>query len=334
VRSFYETLLSKVKNIPGVQSAGAATILPLALFPNNGPLSIEGLSNDELGGIPFAEQRQVTPGYLATLNISLMRGRDFSERDNAAAPPVAIVNQALVAKYFAKADPIGRRIRLEPGGNENSWLTIVGVVKDVHQLRMTDPVLPEIYWPHAQALDASRRLALVLRSSLDQTSLVHSVRDLVRAQDPGVAIFDAEPMQQFIARSFGAQKLAASLLAIFGALALTLTIIGIYGVIAYFVAQRTGEIGIRMALGAQRHHVLQLILGQGVFMVIIGLLFGIGGAFAATRVLHSLLFEVSSTDLLTYLVVALSLGAASLFACYFPARSAMRLDPIEALRSE
>src|SRR5450755_1260086 len=199
---------------------------------------------------------------------------------------------------------------------------------------MTDPVLPEIYRPHAQAPDASRRMALVLRSRLDPTSLLHSMRDLVRGQNPGVAIFDAEPMHQFIAHSFGAQRLAASLLAMFGALALTLTVIGIYGVVAYFVAQRTGEIGIRMALGAQRHHVLELILGQGVSMVVIGLSIGIGGAFAATRVLRSLLFEVSSTDLLTYLFVTLSLGITTLVACYFPARAAMRLDPLEALRSE
>jgi putative ABC transport system permease protein len=332
VRRFHDALLAKIKNIPGVQSTGAVTILPLALFPSRSQFAIEDRASDS--GVLLAEQRQIMPGYLPTLGITLVQGRDFNERDNANSTPVALVNQTLVAKYFPNTDPIGHRIRLEQNGNENPWLSIVGVTKDVRQLRMTDPVLPEIYRAHAQASDASHRMAFVLRSSIGLTSLTTAVQECVRAQDPAVPIFEVEPMQQLIDRSFGGQKLAVFLLGLFGALSLVLTIIGVYGVTAYFVAHRTGEIGIRMALGAQRRDVLTLILGQGALMAGVGVACGCGAAFVATRVLRSMLFEVSSTDLFAYVLVAVSLGAATICACYLPARAAMKLNPMDALRSE
>jgi putative ABC transport system permease protein len=332
VQRFYDALLQKIRNIPGVQSAGAATLLPLAEFPARSQLTIEGQARDNAASL--AEQRQVTPGYLSTMGISLVQGRDFNAQDNADAMPVALVNQSFVAKYFPNSDPIGHRIRLDQNGNENNWLTIVGVTRDVRQFRMSDPVLPEIYRAHAQAPDASRRLAFVLRSSLGLTSLTNAVRECVRAQDSGVPIFEIESVHELIERSFGGQKLAVFLLGLFGALSLVLTIIGVYGVTAYFVAHRTGEIGIRMALGAQRHNVLRLILGQGAVMVATGLAFGCGAAFGATRILRSMLFQVSSTDFLAYLLVAFSLGVAAIAACYLPARTAMKLNPMDALRSE
>jgi putative ABC transport system permease protein len=274
------------------------------------------------------------PGYLTTLGISLLQGRDLDERDNPASVPAALVNEAFVAKYFPDGSAIGRRVRLEQGGSENQWLTIVGVVSDVRQLRMNDPVLPQIYRAHAQAPDASRRMAFVLRSSMDVGGLLRSFREAVRSQDPSVAIFDAEPMPEFIAHSFGGEKLATFLLGLFGALALLLTVIGIYGVMAYFVRNRTAEIGVRMALGAQRSHVFQLILGQGIAMLLCGGVIGLAGALGTTRVLRSLLFEVSESDLPTYLLVLASLAIAAFLACYFPARAAMRLNPMEALRHQ
>ncbi|MFL6528991.1 MAG: ABC transporter permease [Chthoniobacterales bacterium] len=330
VRGFYDELVTEVRQLPGVESASAARVLPVATFPMRASISIDGTSADGA----FAEDRQIMPRYFETLNVSLLRGRDLSERDNENAAPVAIVNEAFVAKYFPTRDPLGRRVRVENSGSKSSWLTIVGVVKDVHQFRISDAPLPEIYRPHAQAPDASRRMALVIRSPLDQASLLRSVRELVRARDPGVPIFDAEPMQQVIAQSYGGQKLAVSLLGVFGAFALVLTLLGIYGVIAYFVAQRTGEIGIRMALGAQRHHVLQLIVGQGSSMICIGLLIGTACAIAATRLLRSLLFQVSASDLSIYIMVGASLAIAALAASFFPARAAMRLNPVEALRHD
>lgn len=330
VQRFYENLLAKIRNLPGVQSVGAVTILPLAQFPARSQFSIEGRAPEEAAAL--AEQRQIMPGYLATLGISLLQGRDFNERDNATSTPVALVNQTFVAKYFPKADPIGQRIHLEQNGN--NWLTIVGVTKDVRQLRMTDPVLPEIYRAHAQAPDASRRMAFVVRSEIGLTSLTSAVRECVRTQDAAVPIFEVESVHQLIERSFGGQKLAVFLLGLFGALALVLTIIGIYGVTAYFVAHRTGEIGIRLALGAQKHNILTLILGQGMSIVGIGLACGVGAAFASTRILRSMLYQVSANDALVYALVAVALAAATILACYFPARTAMKLNPIEALRTE
>jgi putative ABC transport system permease protein len=332
VQRFYGDLLARIRNIPGVQSAGAVTILPLASFPARAQFSIEGRPGEETP--PLAEQRQILPGYLETLGTTVVQGRDLTERDNSTSAPVALVNQTFAAKYFPETGPIGHRVRLEQNGSENPWLTIVGVTKDMRQLRMTDPVFPEIYRAHSQAPDASRRMAFVLRSSIGLTSLVDAVRNAVRAQDPAVPIFEAEPVNQLIERSFGGQKLAVFLLELFAALALLLTVIGIYGVTAYFVAHRTSEIGIRMALGAQRHHVLKLILGQGIAMVMTGVAVGVAGAFGATRILRSMLFEVSATDFSSYLLVTASLAAAAICACYIPARAAMKLNPSDALRSE
>ena len=331
---FYNNLLAKIRTIPGVKSASAVTVLPLAPFPARTAFSLEGKSQDQLGGRPLAEQRQIMPKYLTTLNISLLQGRDLDERDTRASLPSALVNEALVAKYFPDGKALGRRIRLDQSGDENQWLTIVGVVADVRQLRVNDPVMPQIYRAHAQAPDASRRMAVVLHSSLGPGGLLKSVRDVVRSQDPTVALFDAEPMPEFIARSFGGQKLATFLLGLFGALALLLTVIGLYGVMAYFVRNRTAEIGVRMALGARRSHIFQLILSQGIAMLLCGGVLGLGGALATTRVLRSLLFEVSESDLATYSLVLASLALAAFLACYFPARAAMRLNPMEALRHE
>jgi putative ABC transport system permease protein len=332
VRRFYAELLAGIKNIPGVQAAGAATILPLAEFPSRSQFTIEGRAPDE--AVLLAEQRQIMPGYLSTLGITVLRGRDLSERDNADAAPVALINQTFAAKYFPDGDPIGRRFRLEGNGTHNPWLTVVGVTNDVRQLRMTDPVLPEIYRAHAQAGDASRRMAFVIRSSTSVAGLTKSVRAAVRVLDPGVPIFGVEPVHELIERSFGGQKLAVFLLGLLGGLALLLALIGIYGVTAYFVAQRTNEIGIRIALGAQKRKVLSLILSQGAAMIAPGIFVGILAALAATRVLRSMLYEVSATDLGTYAMVAVALVLATFCACYFPARSAMNLNPVEALRAE
>ncbi|MGZ5024939.1 MAG: ABC transporter permease, partial [Chthoniobacterales bacterium] len=193
-QAFYDSLRLKFAEIPGVQTVSAANILPLAQFPERAPLVIEGASSDELGAIPMAEQRQIMPGYLETLGITLKQGRDIDAHDVASATPVALVNETFVAKYFPRGDAVGRRVRLDRPGDENTWLTIVGIFKDVRQLGLTSSVLPEIYRAHAQAPDASRRLAFVFKTSLDPASLLQSVRNLVRAQDPAVPIFEFESM--------------------------------------------------------------------------------------------------------------------------------------------
>jgi putative ABC transport system permease protein len=332
VQRFYRELLARIKNIPTVQAAGAATILPLAEFPSRSRFSVEGRAPDET--VLLAEQRQITPGYTATLDITVLRGRDLTERDISDAAPVVLINQTFAARYFPGVDPIGQRVRLEQNGIQNPWLTVIGVTKDVRQARMTDPVLPEIYRAHSQAADASRRMAFVIRSSTSVAAVTSSVREALRSLDPAVPIFGVESVQELVDRSFGGQKLAVFLLGLLGGLALLLALIGIYGVTAYFVAQRASEIGIRIALGAQKRNVLGLILGQGAWMIAPGLIIGVASALAGARILRSMLFEVSTTDVASYALVAGALALVTLGACYFPARSAANLNPVEALRSE
>ena len=334
VTKFYETLLGKLRGLPGIESVSAATVLPLASFPDRQTIAIEGMPENAASGVPAAEQRQITPGYLTTLGMSLRQGRDLDEHDTSTSLRVALVNETFVKKYLPAGNPIGRRLRLAQDENENAWLTIVGVVKDVRQLGITDPVMPEVFRPHSQAPAPSRRMALVFRTRLDPAALIKSVRAVVKAQDSSIPLFEAEPMEQFIAHAFGGAKFTVFLSALFGLVALGLTLTGIYGVVAYFVAHRTGEIGIRMALGAQRHHVLRLILAEGVSMVASGVAIGVLVALATTRVLQSLLFEVSSTDPSVYLLVGSLLALATLVASYLPARAALRLNPVEALRYE
>jgi ABC-type antimicrobial peptide transport system permease subunit len=199
---------------------------------------------------------------------------------------------------------------------------------------MTEPVLPEIYRAHGQAADASRRMAFVIRTSTSAAALASSVREAVRSLDPAVPIFGIESVHELIDRSFGGQKLAVCLLSLLAGLALVLALIGIYGVTAYFVAQRTSEIGLRIALGAQKRNVLALILGQGAAMIAPGVVVGVVVALAGARVLRSMLYQVSATDVASYAVVAVTLAFAALSACYFPARFATNLNPVDALRSQ
>jgi predicted permease len=333
-QSFYESLRQKLKNIPGVQALGAANILPLAFFPDRSPIAIEDASADQLGGIAMAEQRQIMPGYLGALGISLMQGRAIDERDNASAPPVALVNEAFVAKYFPNGNALGRRIRLEQAQVANPWLTIVGVFRDVRQLNLTDPVLPEVYRSHAQAPDASRRLAFVFKTSVDPASLFNSVGTLVRAQDPAVPIFEFESLNHFMAHAFGGQKFTVFLLGLFGTIALVLSLTGVYGVLQYFVANRRAEIGLRIALGAQRTDILGLVLRQSFTLVAIGITVGLLASLGATRLIASLLYGVRPNDVFTYAGVVFFLSVAALVASYIPARRATLVDPIQALRTE
>lgn len=245
---------------------------------------------------------------------------------------MVIVNAALVRRYFPGEDPIGKRIKFSEPTEESAWQTIIGVVGDGKQDSLRAEVEPEIYQSHLQR--AQDNMTLVVRAVTDPQTLISAVREQIRALDPNLPIYDIKTMQAVMDESVARERFIALLLMVFAALALTLAAIGIYGVISYSVAQRTQEIGIRLALGAQRRDVLKLIISQGTTLTLIGISLGLAAALALTRFLSSLLFSVSATDPVTFVVIAVLLMLVALLACYLPARRATKVDPMVALRYE
>ena len=272
---------------------------------------------------------RVAPGYFATMKIPLVEGRDFTARDDRAAPPVAIVNQAFVEKYLSGRYPLGRRL-----GSLGRTLTIVGVVRNSKYQRIDEGAQPCLYAPLEQFYRANYRIAAHVRTSGPAEAWLPAVRREVRSVDPNVAIFAEMPLAEYIRAALLAQKTAASLLTVLGTLALLLAALGLYSVMAYAVSRRTHEIGIRMALGAARGDVLRLVLRQGALLLAGGLAAGLAGAFAVTRLAAGLLFGVSATDPLAFAGASLLLAGVALLACYLPARRAMNLHPAQALRYE
>lgn len=260
-----------------------------------------------------------------TLGIPLRRGRDFDARDISGAPEVAVINEALARRYFPDEDALGKRIRV----GDQPWHTIVGIVGN-RRSGLDVEATPEMYYPMLQ--DPVPFMALVLRTTRDPRALAADVRNVVRAVDPDQPVFDIKTMEEVVDGSVSSRRLTMVLLSTFATLAIVLAAIGIYGVISYMVAQRTHEIGVRMALGAQRHDVLRLILGHGMVLATIGIGLGVTASLALTRVLSTLLFGVSSTDPSTFLAVSLLLATVALIAGYIPGRRATKVDPIIALR--
>jgi len=330
VNVFHQQLLQRVTSLPGVQKAGMINFLPLQQWGVNGDIIVEGDAPYGPGLAPHAEMRTVSGDYFQTLNIPLLSGRLFDDHDRPDSPPVVVVNQALVKRYLNGQPPIGRRLLRDDGP-----LTIVGVVGDVRQSGLTQASQPEVYFPYQQAAEAVKRnMTLVMRASGDPTALVAEVRSEVQHIDPTQPIYNVKTMTTVIEESVSDRRLNMALLGIFALLALLLATVGIYSVMSYTVTQSTREIGIRVALGARSHQVLKLVVGQGLLLTIAGVLVGTVGAFALTRLLASLLFGVTATDPLIFVTVPVLLTLVALLACYVPARRAMKLDPVVALRNE
>ncbi|MFN2507502.1 MAG: ABC transporter permease [Chthoniobacterales bacterium] len=331
-RRFFSELLPKLAALPGVEAVGSANPLPFSGNDNGSSFRIASEPERGPGTHPDAAHMMVTPGYFTTMKIPLRAGRNFEERDNENAAHVAIVSEAFVRRFVPNRNPIGERILLDQEQGSDP-LEIVGVVGDTKQNEMGAEVIPTFYQPFAQA--PGRRVWLTLRvANANLVGLEAAVRRVVHEQDPEVFVGKLTPMEKLIGENLAQPQFNMMLLGIFATVAMLLAAIGIYGVIAYSVAQRTREIGIRMALGAQRTQMLGMVLRQSMTVVLIGIVLGLAAALAATRLLASLLYGVGANDVLTYVAVVLLLSVAALLASYIPARRAMKVDPMIALRYE
>ena len=332
ILNFWQQVLDRVRTIPGVESAAVGTSVPLTGSHRRSDVTIEGLPTPGPGEFPHPDGHGISPAYTSAMGIPLLRGRTFTDADNETAPLVGLVNATMARRFWTNGDPIGKRILRGHPGVDKGWVTIVGVVADTKLYGLDNPARLEVYYPYRQQPEAD--MNLVVRSAVDPASLTSAVRAAVAAIDKDQPIFDVHTMQQLVDDSISTRRLTLVLLGIFSALALILAAIGIYGVMAYTVALRTQEIGIRMALGAQQKDVLRLVLGQGARIAFFGVAIGLAVAAALARLLSSLLFSVSASDPLTFAAVAVLLVAVALLACYIPARRALRVDPIIALRYE
>jgi predicted permease len=329
---FYRQLIAQVATLPGVESASLSNQVPPFLLGSKWSASfeIEGytLRDDETISL---EGESVAPRYFQTMRIPLVEGREFTDADNAQSASVVIVNETMARRYWGPdRSPVGRRLRR--GIGTNWWSTVIGVARDVKYVGPTEPGRPWIYYPHAQ--DYWSTMTLVARTTGDPWQALAGVRGAVRALDPTLPVFDEKTLQTHSGVPLFLDRIAVTFLSGFGLLALTLSAVGLYGVMAYSVASRTREIGIRMALGAQTGDVLKHVLKQGLVLTLIGIMIGLAAALALTRLMESLLFGVSPTDALTFTLVSLSLAAIALLACYLPARRATKIDPLAALRYE
>ena len=321
-----DRILDQIRALPGVTSAGASTSLPPARMQQSNGFSIEGdpapLPNQE----PTAIYVPATPGFLSSIGVPLLRGRDFGAQDGAMAPNVALISESLVRRHFAARDPIGRRLQVG-----DLWFTVVGVVGDVGYEGIGKPASPTLYVPFAQSSFGGVWVAV--RSSVESSSLIVPIRDAIHAVDPQMNARELRPMEDMLSETMVRPRFQAWLLTTFGGLALILAAVGIYGVIAYSVSQRTSEIGLRLALGAPRETVIALILRRGLLPVAGGIVVGLAASLGLSRVMTGLLYGVSPRDAITLVGVTALLAAVAIAAAYIPARRAARLDPLGALRT-
>ncbi len=340
--SFFEDVQRNVRALPGVEMVSMTNHIPLAGDLWGYPFFIQGQPLPRPGESPGAIYRVVMPGYFKTMQVPFLRGRDVSDHDTLNEPHVVVVNQALVDKYFPNQDAIGKQISLnDPGSADPMWITIVGVVKNLKQEDWADPAYPEMFLPYQQTksylteeLSRVTYLTLVVRTNGDPNGMAASIRNSIWSMDKNVTIADVQSMEEIVDNANSQPRFYLILLGSFAGVALLLAGVGMYAVMSYSVAQRTHEIGIRMALGARQSDVLRLVVGQGITVALLGAVFGLFGSLLATRLMVSFLYGVQPRDPLTIGGVWLVLTTVALLACYIPARRATRVDPMVALRYE
>ncbi|MDQ3995464.1 MAG: ABC transporter permease, partial [Gemmatimonadota bacterium] len=333
ISAFYDRLLQRIRALPGVESVGAAQGTPFSGWNVHYTLTVEGRPPAGPGQELDAHSQNVTPDYLGTIGVPILRGRGFASTDRDTLAPVGVVNETFVKQILHGANPIGKRVKLGSPESTAPWVTIVGVMRDYRHYRLPEPMDAAIFLP--MMVEPRLTQSLAIRTRLpDPHDIVPAVRAAMRELDPAVPAFRIQTFEEVVSRSLWRQRLQGEVLGVFAALALLLASVGLYGVIAYAVAQRTRELGVRMALGATRRHVLRLVLGHGARLTLIGVALGTVGALVLTRVVASLLYGVRPTDPLTFLAVPAVLTAVAVLASYAPARRAMRVDPLVAMRAE
>jgi predicted permease len=327
--AFYQQATEEFRSIPGVESVGATSAGPQ--FGGYEPVDVlaGGQTASASGEYPHARYYNVGPDYFHTMQIPLLAGREFTNRDTSGAPAVAIINQMMARQFFPGEDPLGKKVRLV---REKQDLEVVGVVGDVRRFEVGDVVEPEISWPYMQRPRGATYF--VFRTGADPASTVAAVRSRVSALDKEVLVTNVSTVDQMVSAALREPRFNTALIGVFAGLALLLASVGLYAVISYSVTQRTHEIGVRIAIGADQSDIFKLIVGQGMLLTMIGVAIGLAASLALTRAMSSLLFGVSATDPLTFAAIALLLTFVSLVACYVPARRATRVDPMVALRYE
>jgi putative ABC transport system permease protein len=333
--AFYRTLLQRVQQLPGVRAAGATRLLPLTGTIGDWSITVEG-RNTTPGENPNGDWQVVTPGYFESMGVKLARGRFITDLDNENAPLSAVINEAMAKRYWPGTDAIGKRFHL--GSNSQPWVTVVGIAKQVRHNAVTEAPRAEMYIPHAQfaAAGAStpRGMTLVIHTVGDPLAAAGYVREAVRALDRNLPIADVRTLQRVADDALSQARFTTMLLGLFAGLALTLATIGIYGVISLLVTRRRQEIGIRMALGARKASILQMVVKRGMVLAAIGVALGVTGAIWITRVLTALLYGVGQFDPLTFAAAPVVLATVALAACLIPAVRAAAVDPVVALREE
>jgi putative ABC transport system permease protein len=329
--NFIQQLLPRIESQPGVEGVALSNDLPLEGQDTTGYATVEGRAPDKPGDDTLVGQHAVNAGYFRAMGIPLLKGREFTERDAAKSTPVAIINERMARRFWPNEDPLGKKFKLF-GGQGSAAREVVGVVGNVKHNGLNAADSMDAYasvlqdpWPYT---------SIALRSKEGGASLLAAVRTEVQGLDPNLPVHDLRPMAQVVAESLGSRRMTLSLIGLFAGLALILAAIGIYGVISYSVTQRTHEIGIRMALGAQRSDVFRMVVGHSLGLTLIGVAVGLAASLALTRLFSTMLFGITATDPVTLGGMALLLGLVAYFASYMPARRAMRIDPMAALRHE
>jgi putative ABC transport system permease protein len=331
--SFYQRLVEQLRALPGVRLAAAASDIPPVAGGNNWDIMIDGRQLEPGAAYPSPNVRSVMRDYFRTMSISLQSGRAFGSEDHAASAPVAILNETSARSWWPDANPIGQRVRFD---SNLPWVTIIGVARDAKSNGVREPTPPELYLLHEQLPAAGgrteRSMYVLLKTTVDPLSLTSPARETIRQLDAQLAVTSIRSMEQLLDYSVAQQRFMMLLLAVFGIVSLSLAAIGIYGIMSYAVKRRSKEIGIRMALGGAPRDVLLLVVGQGMRLAVIGMVVGIAGALASTRIMADLLFRVPARDPLTFAGIALLLAGVAFVASWLPARRAVRTDPTAALR--